>query len=103
MSVNRAWQGRRFKTPEYKKYREDITFLMPPIEDFPKPPFEVYYEFGVSSKNADWDNPCKLLQDALQERYGFNDRHIVKAVIKKEYVKKGDEYIKFSINHIDYD
>jgi Holliday junction resolvase RusA-like endonuclease len=24
LSVNQAWQGRRFKTPEYKRYERDL-------------------------------------------------------------------------------
>ena len=32
MSVNRAWQGRRFKTPEYRKYERKLIALMPDME-----------------------------------------------------------------------
>lgn len=99
LSVNGAWQGKKFKTKEYKDYEVELLYRLPHIE-LPEPPYAVQYTFGVSSKCADWDNPIKPLQDILQKRYGFNDKHIVEAVVKKEIVPKGKEFVAFEINHI---
>lgn len=96
LSVNAAWQGKRFKTPEYKRYERNVLLLLPKIT-IPKPPFKVTYEFGVSSSLADIDNPVKPIQDILQKKYGFNDKHIIEAHIKKTVVKKGDEFVRFEI------
>lgn len=63
----------------------------------PEPPYSVFYEFGVSNKNSDWDNPTKPIQDILQKKYGFNDRDIHSATVKKVLVGKGKEYFKFRI------
>ena len=29
LSVNNAWQGKRFKTPEYNKFERDCLLMMP--------------------------------------------------------------------------
>jgi len=100
LSVNDAWQGRRFKTNEYKTYERKMLWLLPQRK-LPEPPFRIYYEFGFSNPLADYDNPCKPLGDILQKKYGFNDKLIHEAHIKKVIVKKGKEYIKVRIEHLD--
>lgn len=102
LSVNHAWQGKRFKTQEYKSY-EKLMLLSLPAGQLPEPPYRVYYEFGFSSPLADYDNPCKPLGDILQKKYQFNDKDIYEAMIRKRIVKKGNEYIKVKIIHIDVD
>ena len=57
--------------------------------------------FGLSSKNADIDNPIKPWLDILQKKYGFNDRQIYRLTVEKEDVPKGSEYIEFTISAID--
>ena len=96
LSVNQAWKGRRFKTNEYKKYEQDVLFLLPKIK-MPNPPYVVYIQFSFSSLASDIDNPTKLLLDIFQKKYGINDKHIVKLILEKVHVKKGDECILFSI------
>jgi hypothetical protein len=99
LSVNQCFQGRRFKTPKYKTYENILLSKLEPLE-LPLPPFEIYFKFGFSSKLSDWDNPIKPFQDILQKKYKFNDRDVFKAVIEKEIVKKGNEFIEFSIKSI---
>lgn len=100
LSVNDAWQGRRFKTDEYKRYERAMLYLLP-SQKLPEPPYKIYYEFGFSSASADYDNPCKPLGDILQKRYHFNDKEIYLATIRKRQVKKGQEYIRVVIEHFD--
>ena len=95
LSVNEAWQGKRFKTKAYKQYERDLLFLLPKIE-IPKGKMSVYLEFGFSNKLSDFDNPVKLFMDILQKKYDFNDKEIYEANIKKTIVEKGKEFIKFS-------
>lgn len=97
MSVNEAWQGRRFKTPRYKSYARDLSLLLPTSIKVPDGCLKVEYEFGVSNILSDFDNPIKPFQDVLQAKYGFNDSRIVEAVVRKVKTKKGREYIKFAI------
>ena len=96
LSVNGAWQGMRFKTKAYKKYWKDVQFLLPPMK-LPEPPFEIYLEFGFSSRGSDWDNPLKTTLDPIAEYYGFNDNLIYRAIVEKKIVPKGQEYFKFEI------
>lgn len=94
LSVNEAWQGKRYKTDKYKAYEKCVLFSLPPLQ-IPKGPKTVYYTFGLSSVLSDLDNPVKLFQDILQKKYGFNDSEIYKAVIEKKIVSKGQEYLAF--------
>lgn len=96
LSVNDAWQGKRFKTPKYKKYCNDVRFLLPKIT-LPEPPYEIHLEFGFSSKGSDWDNGIKPILDIISDHYGFNDNVIYMAMVRKVITKKGQEYIKFNI------
>lgn len=98
LSINQAYQGRRFKTPAYNAYTKKVLLMLPKIK-MPEPPYEVYYEFGFSNKAADWDNGIKVTQDLLSTKYGFNDKLIYFGTVKKVIVPKGKEYIKFKISH----
>jgi Holliday junction resolvase RusA-like endonuclease len=100
LSVNEAWKGRRFKTDDYKRYERAMLFILPRIT-LPEPPYQIYYEFGFSNSQSDYDNPCKPLGDILQKKYGFNDKEIYLAIVRKIIVKKGREYIKVRIEHFD--
>lgn len=95
LSVNDAWQGRRFKTPAYKLYAREVTFLLPRFE-LPPAPYALILEFGIGP-NFDWDNPIKPFQDILQKKYGFNDRDVMTGLTRKKTVAKGEEYIYWSI------
>ena len=96
LSLNSAYRGRRFTTPELKAYKEAIRYLSP-VLSVPGGKLQVFYRFGVSSKNSDGDNLIKCLQDGLAERYGFNDKNIYKWEVEKVDVKKGAEFIEYEI------
>jgi Holliday junction resolvase RusA-like endonuclease len=97
LSVNQAWQGKRFKTPAYKQYEKQVLLMLPKI-DVPEGKLALNIRFGLSSKNADVDNPVKCFVDCMQKKYGFNDRNIYKMSIEKVDVKKGHEFIEFSVS-----
>lgn len=99
LSVNRAWQGRRYKTDAYEAYEMEMLLRLPPGR-LPEPPYRVFYEFGFSNKLCDYDNPVKPTQDCLAKKYGFNDKEIYEAHIKKVLVKKGCEYVKVRVEHM---
>ena len=98
LSINIAFQGRRFKTPAYKKFESDLLFLLPKIQ-IPEQPYEFYYEFGFSSKLSDLLNPEKLVTDIICKKYKIDDRYIVRMVLEKQIVQVGKEYIKFQIKN----
>lgn len=97
LSVNEAWKGRRFKTDNYKRYEWVVFARLPKGVKIPEGEIELHFEFGFSSPLADNDNPVKPLQDILQAKYGFNDNRVVRTVIDKFRVPKGEEYIAFRI------
>ena len=99
LSVNQCWQGKRFKTQQYKKYEKDLLLTLPKLI-IPKPPYAIYFEFGFSNSASDWDNPIKPLQDILQQKYKINDKDIFIAQIKKVKVKKGEEFFNIKLEHI---
>lgn len=98
LSINQAWQGKRYKTPLYKKYCQDLTLMLPYFK-VPEGTLIAYYEFGLSNISADYDNMIKATQDIISKKYGFNDCKIHQAIINKTKVKKGSEYIKFSLSN----
>ena len=97
LSVNQAWQGKRFKTPIYKDYEKAMLFMMPPGKIDPTEMLRIEFFFGFSSKAADIDNPCKPLIDLAQKKYGFNDKMVFELNIRKCLVKKGEEFIQMGI------
>ena len=99
LSVNkahRAVNGRVIKSKDYREYEEELLWRLQPLV-VPSGKLYVEYIFGVSNKLSDWDNLIKPFQDVLQKKYEFNDRDIYKAIVAKEIVKKGEEYIEFKI------
>ena len=97
LSVNEAWQGKRFKTPDYKAYEETILLSMPKGKIDAEQMLRVEFFFGFSNKASDLDNPVKLLLDIAQKKYGFNDKNVFELNVRKCIVKKGDEFIQMGI------
>jgi Holliday junction resolvase RusA-like endonuclease len=96
LSVNKCWQGKRFKTPQYKKYEQELLYILKP-QPLPEPPYYIVFDFYMSSSLSDWDNPIKPLQDILQKKYGFNDKDVVTGIGNKHKVKKGEEGFTYQI------
>ena len=99
LSVNDAWEGKRRRSHVYNKYTKDILTLLRPLK-IPEGYLQLNLKFGFSSAGSDIDNPLKPFIDCLQLKYKFNDNRIKKLVVETEKVKKGCEYIEFSINNI---
>lgn len=98
LSVNEAWQGKRFKTKKYKRFARDLSYLLPKTDKKYVGDLKVDIKYGFSSKLSDIDNPCKMFLDCLCKKYGFDDRQIFELNQKKEIVPKGKEYIEFKIS-----
>jgi len=99
LTVNQAWQGKRFKTPKYNKYINDMLRILKPLK-IPEGQLHIDVSFGLSSKLSDIDNPLKCFIDCLQKKYGFNDNRIYKLTVYKVDVKKGEEFIEFEIKEL---
>lgn len=97
LSVNECWQGRRFKTPEYKRYERNLLLMLPKLKVENKP-MRIGIHCGFSNMNKDIDNIVKPLLDILQKKYTFNDRNIIELFLRKE--KSSTEFIKIKIDYI---
>jgi len=100
LSVNQVWQGRRFKTPKYKAYEKEMLLKLPNLNLNTSALLSVDITFGYSTRASDIDNGLKPFLDCLQKKYGINDNKIYNLNVVKEIVKKGEEFIKFSIKEI---
>ena len=105
ISVNRAWQGRRFKSDGYKIFKRDLCILLTMFKKKLKnkligKPLFAHYRWGVSNFRSDVDNPTKPFQDVLFDRlYPETDDHKVEVMLlEKVPVKKGDEFIEFHVD-----
>lgn len=97
LSVNKAWQGRRFKSEDYLDYEEDLNRLLrdnlAPLEG----KIEVRYKFYLKNHSrTDNDNLVKPIQDILVKlKYIKDDRYIYRTIIEK-YPSKND-YMEIEI------
>ena len=96
LSVNQVWQGKRFKTKAYKDYEKEVLLSLKAMQ-VSGGKLSLHLLFGLSSKNADVDNPVKPFIDCLQKKYLFNDRQIYRLTVEKVDVPKGQEFIEFDI------
>lgn len=105
LSVNEAWQGKRYKTKKYQSYEKILGYTLPNEKINSLNCYYIIFIFNFANKLSDWDNPIKPLQDILQKKYGFNDRDIYIALTYKKIVPKKDEgfivYIGDSKNFYD--
>ena len=97
LSINEAWQGKRFKTPAYNNYEKAILLQMPKVKIDVEQMLRIEFFFGFSNKASDLDNPVKLLLDIAQKKYGFNDKNVFELNVRKCIVKKGEEFIHIGI------
>lgn len=101
ISLNKAYRGRRFTTPELASFKELIYYSLPNSKiDYKGKKIKAIYIFGTSSKNADGDNLIKCFQDVISDKYQFNDKQIYKWEVEKVDVPKGFEYCSFELEVI---
>ena len=97
MSVNEAWQGRRYKSKAYKNYEKEVMLLLPNEYKIPETgDLAIRIEAGLSKK-ADLDNVCKPILDILEKMYGCNDKRFMEITLVKKIIKKGEGYFNFCI------
>lgn len=100
LSVNAVWAGRRFKTKAYKDYEIEVIYSLPKLKIPKKGKLKLNLTFGVSNKNSDIDNFIKIFVDVCQKKYDFNDNRIYALDVKKEDVKKKEEFIAFNLEEL---
>lgn len=90
--------GRKFKTPKYSTYINDMLKILPKLNITKTENICLFVEFGYSSKLSDIDNGLKPFIDCLVKKYGFDDRYITELNVRKKLVNKGQEYIIFELS-----
>jgi Holliday junction resolvase RusA-like endonuclease len=98
LSVNKAWQGKRFKTKAYKDYEKELYMLLPAMTIPSKKKISIHLLFAFSNKRSDIDNPIKPFLDVLQKKYFIDDKDIYRLHIEKNDAKKGEDFIQISID-----
>ncbi len=85
MSVNDAWRGRRFSTPEKDSYEALLALILPGGHVKPGPYYRVDYDFHlVNFASTDTDNLIKVTQDCLVKRGIItDDRKIIHSTQRK--------------------
>lgn len=99
LSINKAFQGRRFRTRDYDDYEQDLSYLLPKLK-IPEGKLKLKIIFGFSNKGQDIDSSIKPTLDIFQKKFDFNDNRIYKLEVEKAITKKGEEYIDFEITKI---
>lgn len=100
LSVNDAYQGRRFMTPEHKAYIQELFYRLPRLSIPDETKLKLSIIAGFSNNASDLSNILKPFEDILCKKYGVNDKWNYKIDLEKEIVKKGEEYISFSLTEI---
>lgn len=99
LSINDAFQGRRFKTKEYKAYEERLLYQLPKRERLTGPIKVKYLFFLRNHKLTDCDNLIKPLQDILQKAgYFENDRNIYEFQVLK--IPSSEDKIEIEISKV---
>ena len=98
LSINEAYRGRRFRTPQYDTYIRQMMFALPDKLTIPQSNIKIFIEFVYSSHSSDIDNGLKCFIDCLQKKYGFNDKLITELNVRKIKVEKSKEHIIFEIS-----
>lgn len=99
LTVNRAWQGQRFKTKEYKSFEDEVCYRLPfSKEKHDKTELFVHYVYYIKNYAlSDTSNLEKTLSDMLVKRgYLLDDRYI-KAIYQRKEKTSGPEYIEILI------
>ena len=98
VSINEAFQGKRFKTRKCKDFENDF-MLLAPKRKMIKGKIEVEYKFHLRNhKMIDYDNCIKVVQDLIVKcGYIEDDRKIYKATIYK--IPSDKDYIEIKIKN----
>lgn len=100
LSINKAFQGRRFKTKDYKDYERSLHALGGNFERITGD-VEVTFEWYLKNdKMTDIDNPTKCAMDYLTKAGAWEDDRKVRALHIYKYHSDTD-YFKVKIKPYD--
>ncbi|MAG45099.1 hypothetical protein CL633_04415 [bacterium] len=100
ISINKCWQGKRYKTGDYKQWRIDFSRCCKAIRTNLEDEIEVALSFYLKHyKTTDIDNLIKPTLDALQDKEIIKDDRFIKKIIAEKFKVKNkrDEKIIIEI------
>lgn len=86
MSINKAWQGRRYATREYKSWIRDCLLVTGHIP-YQGRPHCIEIDFYIDLR-MDIDNPIKTILDLLCKKGILDDDRYIKKLIINKIVSK---------------
>lgn len=89
ISINAAWQGRRFRTEAYKQFKKDFCRLIRKTEAVEGVDLEVALRIGLEKKSyarSDIDNFLKPICDAIVEAGIIKDDRYIKKLTVEKYL-----------------
>jgi len=96
MTVNQAWQGRRFKTEKYRKWQKDFCLLLPKVEPLEGQIGVRLYFYLHHPLKWDVDNFIKPVLDCLQKKgLIVNDNRIF--FLEAQKFESQEEKVKIEI------
>ena len=102
LSINAAWQGRRYKTKDYKDFEEDMLLLLPKremVEGWVEVHYIIGLTKGTSYSRSDIGNFEKLISDLIVKAgYIKDDCYIKKMTLEK--VLADDWFIDIQIKSV---
>lgn len=104
LSVNKAFQGKHFRTKECKIYEKTLKYLLP-SKKIKADYYKIAYTFYLKNfGNTDCDNLVKVLQDCMVKKGIISDdRRIVCYFIGKIPAKKDSIKIEISKSDLNFD
>lgn len=98
LSVNKAWQGRRFKTPDYKNWQKEFSYLVEKQTPL-KGNIGITIEFYIKNdKMSDVDNFLKTLLDTLKDTNIIEDDRKIQEIHAYKYHSE-DQKIRITISN----
>ncbi len=97
LTVNKAWQGRRFKTKDYKIYEEEFLYLLKgceKISGFVEVNYKLYLKYYSTSDVGNFE---KLLTDIIVKAGMIDDDRFIKKMVLEKF-KSDRDYIEIEIN-----
>ncbi len=95
LSINKAWQGKRFKSNAYKAYEIELLLKLPTLSVSKDKLLGIEIMVYFKNKASDIDNVLKPMLDIMQKKYGFDDNQIYHLTICK--VISNNEGFDFNI------
>lgn len=92
LSVNRAWQGRRFSTREKKKYEEKLLLLLPRKMEA-GPYYRVHFDFHIKNcYRIDIDNLFKVTIDCIVKKGIIKDDRFIKKISAEKFESSNEGF-----------